>query len=53
MEGTGLLQNGMMVNLGMTKNKFEKVNRKADPFGIGSNENPVQCFSRKKTTTLY
>ncbi|SAL96107.1 hypothetical protein [Absidia glauca] len=59
MEGTGLLQNGMMVNLGMTKNKFEKVNRKADPFGIGSNENPlvpwvsVASNDLKRGTRLY
>lgn len=39
MEGTGLLQNGVMVNLDSGKNTFLKVNRKSSPFGLGSSDN--------------
>lgn len=35
MEGTGLLKNGIMVNLDNGKNTFMKVNRNKDPYGIG------------------
>ncbi|SAM09126.1 hypothetical protein [Absidia glauca] len=34
MEGTGLLENGIMVNLDSGKNTFLKVNRKKAPYGL-------------------
>ncbi|KAI8086496.1 uncharacterized protein BX664DRAFT_335956 [Halteromyces radiatus] len=41
MEGTGLLKDGKMVNLGDSKTRFQTVNRKTDPYGVGSNENSL------------
>lgn len=38
MEGTGLLKNGVMVNLDDGDNSFMKVNRKQDPYGLGSED---------------
>lgn len=38
MEGTGILKNGIMVNLDSNKNTFLKVNRKKSPYGFGSDE---------------
>ncbi|KAI9311088.1 hypothetical protein BX666DRAFT_1842318, partial [Dichotomocladium elegans] len=38
MEGTGLLENGDMVNLDDGKNDFMEVNRKKDPYGVGSDD---------------
>ncbi|CEP19694.1 hypothetical protein [Parasitella parasitica] len=59
MEGTGLLLSGTMVNLGSSKNTFMKVNRKKNPYGLGSNENSlipwvsVAANDIRKGTTLY
>ncbi|KAI8331675.1 hypothetical protein BC941DRAFT_456023 [Chlamydoabsidia padenii] len=59
MEGTGLLQNGVMVNLGSSSDTFLKVNRKTDPYGMGSNSNPlvpwvsVASNDLKRGTLLY
>ncbi|KAI9350431.1 hypothetical protein BD770DRAFT_474812 [Pilaira anomala] len=39
MEGTGLLSNGIMVNLASSKDTFLKVDRKKSPYGLGSNSN--------------
>lgn len=38
MEGTGLLENGIMVNLDSGKNTFLKVNRNESPYGLGSSD---------------
>jgi hypothetical protein len=38
MEGTGLLKNGVMVNLDSGKNTFLKVNRKSSPYGLGNSD---------------
>ena len=38
MEGTGLLKNGVMVNLDEGENTFLKVNRKETPYGLGSED---------------
>lgn len=38
MEGTGLLKDGVMVNLDEGNDTFLKVNRKKDPYGIGSED---------------
>jgi hypothetical protein len=35
MEGTGLLENGIMVNLDSGKNTFVEVDRKKAPYGLG------------------
>ncbi|KAI8073821.1 hypothetical protein BC940DRAFT_289265 [Gongronella butleri] len=59
MEGTGLLENGIMVNLGSSNDKFEVINRKKNPYGMGSNENSlvpwvsVASNDIKRGTTLY
>ncbi|ORX52487.1 hypothetical protein DM01DRAFT_1336861 [Hesseltinella vesiculosa] len=59
MEGTGLLQNGIMVNLGNSKNQFQVVDRKNSPYGVGSNDNSlvpwvsVASNDLKRGTTLY
>ncbi|KAI8346767.1 hypothetical protein BD560DRAFT_411243 [Blakeslea trispora] len=39
MEGTGLLKNGVMVNLDSGNDTFMKVDRKKSPYGLGNNEN--------------
>ncbi|KAG2231304.1 hypothetical protein INT48_006415 [Thamnidium elegans] len=39
MEGTGLLQNGVMVNLDSDKDTFLKVDRDESPYGLGSTDN--------------
>ncbi|KAI8365177.1 uncharacterized protein BYT42DRAFT_523422 [Radiomyces spectabilis] len=39
MEGTGLLENGVMVNLDSGENTFLKVDRKKNPFGVGAGDN--------------
>ncbi|KAI8391236.1 uncharacterized protein BYT42DRAFT_556134 [Radiomyces spectabilis] len=39
MEGTGLLKNGIMVNLDSGDDTFMKVDRKKAPYGFGSEEN--------------
>jgi hypothetical protein len=41
MEGTGLLKNGVMVNLDEGKNTFMKVNRKDTPYGVGNDGNSL------------
>ncbi|KAI8342600.1 hypothetical protein BC941DRAFT_413268 [Chlamydoabsidia padenii] len=60
MEGTGLLENGLMVNLDSGKNTFLKVNRDKAPYGLGSdNDNPLEPWvsvasnDLKVGTTLY
>lgn len=59
MEGTGLLKDGTMVNLGSSNNVFEVVNRKKDPYGLGSSGNSlvpwvsVAANDIKRGTTLY
>lgn len=44
-EGTGILDNGVMVNLGTKNNRFEIVNTKKYPFGIGANDNILHPFT--------
>ncbi|KAK4510542.1 ethionine resistance protein [Mucor velutinosus] len=39
MEGTGLLKNGVMVNLGDSDKTFQKVDRSEAPYGLGSDDN--------------
>ncbi|KAI9251056.1 hypothetical protein BY458DRAFT_416811, partial [Sporodiniella umbellata] len=39
MEGTGLLQNGVMVNLDHGDDTFLKVNRQKSPYGLGGGDN--------------
>ncbi|CEP07686.1 hypothetical protein [Parasitella parasitica] len=39
MEGTGLLKNGVMVNLGDSDKTFQKVDRSKAPYGLGSDDN--------------
>ncbi|KAG1436642.1 hypothetical protein G6F56_013471 [Rhizopus delemar] len=42
MEGTGLLKNGIMVNLDEGESTFLKVNRKKTPYGLGGdNDNKL------------
>lgn len=59
MEGTGLLENGVMVNLDSGKDKFQKVNRNKSPYGLGENDNSlvpwvsVASNDIKKGTKLY
>lgn len=59
MEGTGLLESGIMVNLGSSTDSFMKLNRGATPYGLGtSSEGLVPWISVasndiKKGTTLY
>ncbi|KAI9364166.1 hypothetical protein BD770DRAFT_424390 [Pilaira anomala] len=59
MEGTGLLKNGVMVNLDSGYDSFMKINRKKTPYGLGSNSNGLQPWVSvaandiKKGTTLY
>ncbi|ORZ14050.1 hypothetical protein BCR42DRAFT_417943 [Absidia repens] len=59
MEGTGLLKSGVMVNLGSSKDTFIKVNRKTDPYGLGSDSNPLEPWvsvasnDLKRGTRLY
>lgn len=43
-EGTGILENGTMINLSSNNNRFEIVNINKNPFGIGSNDNPLIPF---------
>lgn len=43
-EGTGILENGIIVNLGANNNRFEIVNKNKYMFGIGSNNNPLTPF---------
>ncbi|KAI8647503.1 hypothetical protein BD408DRAFT_378924 [Parasitella parasitica] len=38
MEGTGLLKNGVMVNLGDSDKTFQKVDRSKAPYGLGSDD---------------
>ncbi|CAO3638002.1 unnamed protein product [Cunninghamella blakesleeana] len=45
MEGTGLLKNGKMVNLGSSMNTFEEVNRKKNPYGMGSHDNSLNPWN--------
>ncbi|KAG0166682.1 hypothetical protein DFQ28_007013 [Apophysomyces sp. BC1034] len=42
MEGTGLLQDGVLVNLDSGKNAFVVINRQKAPFGIGSSNNALK-----------
>lgn len=44
MEGTCLLNNGIMINLGKSKNNFEIIDRKKFPYGKGNNDNPLMPF---------
>ncbi|KAI8063697.1 uncharacterized protein B0P05DRAFT_640194 [Gilbertella persicaria] len=60
MEGTGLLKNGIMVNLDSGKDEFMKVNRKESPYGLGNDEDnhlvpwvSVASNDLKKGTKLY
>ncbi|CDH59144.1 hypothetical protein RO3G_14128 [Lichtheimia corymbifera JMRC:FSU:9682] len=60
MEGTGLLKSGIMVNLDEGKDKFMEVDRKKDPYGIGSDDDialdpwvSVASNDLKRGTTLY
>ncbi|KAI9303249.1 hypothetical protein BJ944DRAFT_241620 [Cunninghamella echinulata] len=59
MEGTGLLKNGKMVNLGSSNNVFQEVNRKKSPFGLGSHSNSLNPWTTvaandiPRGTTLY
>ncbi|KAI8374037.1 hypothetical protein EDC96DRAFT_457637 [Choanephora cucurbitarum] len=60
MEGTGLLKNGVMVNLDSGNDTFMKVNRKKSPYGLGSEENnrlvpwiSVASNDLRKGTKLY
>lgn len=60
MEGTGLLENGVMVNLDSGKNTFLEVNRKKAPYGLGSDDDnalepwvSVASNDLKIGTTLY
>lgn len=60
MEGTGLLEDGDMVNLDDGKDEFMKVNRKKDPYGIGSDDDikldpwvSVAANDLDAGTTLY
>lgn len=60
MEGTGLLKSGVMVNLDDGKDKFMTVDRKKDPYGIGSDDDialdpwvSVASNDLKRGTTLY
>ncbi|ORZ01800.1 hypothetical protein BCR43DRAFT_522576 [Syncephalastrum racemosum] len=59
MEGTGLLKNGVMVNLDSGKDKFAKVNRAKSPYGLGENDNSlvpwvsVAANDLKRGTKLY
>ncbi|KAI9321441.1 hypothetical protein BX666DRAFT_1851034 [Dichotomocladium elegans] len=60
MEGTGLLQNGKMVNLDSDANTFMLVNRKKAPYGIGSDDDislvpwvSVASNDLKRGTKLY
>lgn len=43
-EGTGILENGIMVNLGSNNDRFEIVDIKKNPFGIGSTDNNLIPF---------
>lgn len=43
-EGTGILENGTMINLSSNNNRFEIVNIKKNPFGIGSKDNSLTPF---------
>lgn len=43
-EGTGILENDVMINLGANNNRFEIVNKNKYPFGIGSSNNPLIPF---------
>lgn len=58
-EGTGILEDGTMVNLASTNNRFEIVNINKYPFGIGSSDNNLIPFisialnSVSLNTTLY
>lgn len=59
MEGTGLLKNGKMVNLGESSSVFMQVDRKESPYGLGSNGNALQPWVSvaandiKRGTKLY
>lgn len=60
MEGTGLLESGIMVNLDDGKDTYMKVDRKDDPYGIGSDDDnkltpwvSVASNDIKQGTTLY
>ncbi|CAO3595797.1 unnamed protein product [Absidia cylindrospora] len=60
MEGTGLLENGIMVNLDSGKNTFVKVDRSKNPYGLGSDDDnslepwvSVASNDMKIGTTLY
>lgn len=60
MEGTGLLSNGVMVNLDSDKNTFMKVNRKKHPYGLGDDDDvslvpwvSVASNDIKRGTKLY
>lgn len=59
MEGTGLLANGILVNLGRNNNEFMVLDRKATPYGLGSGGTAlvpwvsVAANDIKLGTTLY
>lgn len=51
-EGTGILENGIMINLGENNNRFEIVNKNIYNFGVGSNNNPLMPFVSIATNDL-
>lgn len=60
MEGTGLLSNGVMVNLDSSKDTFMKVDRNEHPYGLGSDDDvslvpwvSVASNDVKRGTKLY
>lgn len=60
MEGTGLLSNGVMVNLDSSKDTFMTVDRKDHPYGLGDDDSvslvpwvSVASNDIKRGTTLY
>lgn len=44
MEGTGLLENGIMVNLDSGKNTFVKVDRNKNPYGLGKFNTSIYIY---------
>ncbi|KAI9487336.1 MAG: hypothetical protein EXX96DRAFT_552728 [Benjaminiella poitrasii] len=59
MEGTGLLESGIMVNLGSSTDEFLKLDRAKTPYGLGSSSNGLQPWvsvasnDLERGTTLY
>lgn len=54
MEGTGLLTSGVMVNLDDGNDSFLEVNRKEDPYGLGSeNDNALTPWVSVASNDLH